>query len=170
MRRSLLIFLILLFLGIAVKSMAELPDDFDEPPTREQMGKVRERIETLRIWKLTKALDLDDRTSAQLFPVLNRYDKKRVEIEHALWSGMRELKESLKGKREGQLKGIIERLEADHKALQRINDSEREELKKILTVEQQAKFILFQQKFNREIKKIIAEARERRLERFKERR
>lgn len=51
--------------------LAQPPEDFDRPPTKEQMENVRERIETLRMWKLTKTLDLDEKTSAKLFPLLN---------------------------------------------------------------------------------------------------
>lgn len=88
-----------------------------------------------------------------------KYDKKRAEMEDTLRGDMKRLRESLKEGREGQLKDILERLEENHKALQRINDEERAELKKILTIEQQAKFILFQQEFDRDIRKTIAEAR-----------
>lgn len=80
-------------------------------------------------------------------------------MEDTLRGDMKRLRESLKEGREGQLKDILERLEENHKALQRINDEERAELKKILTIEQQAKFILFQQEFDRDIRKTIAEAR-----------
>lgn len=37
-------------------------------------AKVRQRIHALRAWRLTEALDLDDKTAAKLFPILNRYD------------------------------------------------------------------------------------------------
>jgi len=159
-------FFLLFFLvvGFAGNSMAEFPGDYDRPPKKEQMEKVRKRVETLRMWKLTKALDLDEKTSAQLFPLLNGYDKKRAEIERALWTGMKDLRDSLRERSEGRLRDILDRLEMDHKALQRINDEERAEVKKILTVEQQAKFVLFQVEFNKEIRRIIAEARDKRQE------
>lgn len=168
MQKNVFTFLFLFFLlvGFAVNSIAEPPEDFDRPPTKEQMKRVRERIETLRMWKLTKALDLDEKTSAQLFPLLNRYDKKRAEIEQSIWAGIKGLKESLREKREGKLRDILDRLEQDHRELQRTNDEERADLKRILTIEQQAKFVLFQQEFNKEIRKIIAEARDKRQERF----
>ncbi len=161
--KFLLVFL--LVFGFAVNSLAQPPEDFDRPPTKEQMEKVRKRIETLRMWKLTRALDLDEGTSAKLFPLLNKYDKNRTEIERALRNDIKELRESLKEGREGhQLKNILDRLEENHRAMQRTNDEERAELKKILTIEQQARFVLFQHEFDREIRKIIAEARERRFE------
>ena len=164
MQKNLVKFFLLFFLvaGFAGNSLAEFPDDYDRPPTKEQMEKVRKQIETLRMWKLTKALDLDEKTSAQLFPVLNRYDKKRAEIERALWVGMKDLRDSLRDRCESRLRDILDRLEIDHKALQRINDEERAEVKKILTTEQQAKYVLFHVEFSKEIRRIIAEARDKR--------
>lgn len=155
-----------LVIGFNQSSLAEPPEDFDRPPPKGQMEKVRKRIETLKMWKLTQALDLDEKTSAKLFPLLSKYDKKRAEIERAMRDDMKELRESLKERREGNLKNILDKLEQNHKAIQMINDEERAELKKILTIEQQARFILFQQEFDREIRRIIAEARERRHERL----
>jgi len=168
MKKNIVKFLVLFFIvfGFTVDGMAEFPDDTDKPPTQEQMKKVRKRIETLRMWKLTKALDLDENTSAQLFPVLNRYDKQRAELERALWTSMKELRDTLGERREGRLKEILEKLENDHKALQRINDEERAEVKRILNIEQQAKFVLFQVEFNKEIRRIIAEAKDKRQRRL----
>lgn len=149
--------------GFAAHGLAE-PPDFERPPTKEQRERVRQRIETLRMWKLTKDLDLDEKMSAQLFPLLNRYDKKRAEMEHAMHENMKELRESLREKREGQLRGIIERLEQHHKGMQNLKDAEWEEMKKILTIEQQARYVIFLQEFDREMRKIIGEARGRRHE------
>lgn len=160
---KILLSLFLVF-GFALTGAAEPREDFERPPSKEQRERVRKRIETLKMWKLTKALDLDEKTSAQLFPLLNKYDRRRVEIEEALRSGMNELKESLREKREASLKNILEKLEENHRAMQRINDEERGELKKILTIEQQARFIVFHQEFEQEIKRIIAEARGRHSE------
>lgn len=162
---------IILFVCLAIwplAAMAEQPNvydrDHDRPPSREQMEKVRKKIETMRMWKLTSALDLDEKSSAQLFPVLNKYDRKRAESEAAVRDSIRELRDSLREKNEARLKVILERLEQGHKGIQRINDEERAELRKLLTVEQQARFVLFQQEFNRDVRELIGESRERRGE------
>lgn len=167
MKRNILVWLFsaVLIAGFASTSIAEPPES-DRPPSKEQMERVRERIETLRMWKLTKALDLDEKTSAQVFPLFNKYDSKRVKIEKALRNGMKELKDSLKDKREAQLKAVLDRLEKDHNAMQKLNDDERSELKNVLTVEQQARLIIFKQEFEREIRKIIAETKEKRADRL----
>lgn len=159
---KILLSLIILF-GFTAYGLAE-PPDFEKAPTKEQKEKVRQRIETLRMWKLTKDLDLDEKTSGQLFPLLNRYDKRRAEMENAMQENMNALRESLREKREGQLRGILDRLEQNHKGMQSLRDSEWDEMKKILTIEQQAKYVIFLQEFDREMRRIIREARGRRHE------
>lgn len=161
-----ILLLIILLLGLAANSVAEPAEDFDRPPSKEQMEKIRKRIETLRMWRLTEALNLDEKASAQIFPILNRFDKKRYELENFLREGMRDLRESLRNKKEDQIKKILNKLEENHRALQSLKQEEWAELKKMLTVEQQARFIIFLTEFEREVRKLIAEARERRGERF----
>lgn len=156
------ILMIILMLTSFSISATAFQGDMDEPPTKEQREKIRERISTLKMWKLTEALDLDEKTSTQLFPIINKYDKLRAETELSLRKGMRKLKRALKEERESKLKAILDELEQDHHALQRIADDEWNEMKRVLTVEQQAKLVIFKQEFDRNIRKIIAEARERR--------
>jgi len=100
------------------------------------------------MWRLTDALNMDEKTSTQIFPLLSKYERKRAEVELSLRSSMKELRESLKEKREGNLKNILDKLEENRKTLQRIKEEEWAEIKKILTIEQQARFILFQQELS----------------------
>jgi hypothetical protein len=83
----------------------------------------------------------------------------------ALAAGMRDLKKAL-GDRNAQLRSVLDELERNHRALQEINREEWTALKNVLTVEQQAKYILFHQEFNRELKKMIENAKEKNLERM----
>lgn len=153
--------LMLVVLSLSAVSTA-VNTEADNSPRSEEMERVRERIETLRMWKLTKALDLDTSASAKIFPIINKYGKKRAELHQAVRTRMKELNDLLKEKQEERLKNGIERLEQTNKALQSINEEERGELKKVLTLEQQAKFIIFQHQFEHEIRKLIAESREKR--------
>ncbi|MEC4676819.1 MAG: hypothetical protein VST72_07885 [Nitrospirota bacterium] len=144
------------------------PDGPDRPPSREQMEKVRERIEAIKIWKMTKALNLDEKTAARLFPLMNRFDKERGEIQRKIRDGLKEIKDGLKDKDDRQLIGIMEKLEDYHRELQRLKDREWAELKGILTVEQQARFLVFTEEFQNEIRNIIARTKGRRFERMRE--
>lgn len=165
-----IILLVFIVCGFTAQGFAEPPGYLDRPPTKEQRDKVRKRIETLKMWKLTQALDVDETTSAKLFPLLNRYDKRKAEIHQNIRQGMREMKRSLKENRTEGLKNTLAMIEENHRALQSINDEEWQEMKKILTVEQQAKFIIFRQEFDREVRKIISDSKERRNKRVQKKR
>jgi len=164
MRKHVATILLVLFVmcGFTAQGFAETQEYPDKPPTKQQRDKVRERIETLKMWKMTKALDLDEATSEKVFPILNKYDKRKAEIHQELRDGMRSLRQSLSENRTGELQDILSGLEENHKALQSIKDEEWAEMKKVLTIEQQARFILFRQEFDREVHRLIADAKDRR--------
>ena len=140
MKKNVAKILLIVFIvcGFSAQGLAEQPDYLDRPPTKEQRDRVRKRIETLKMWKLTKALDIDESTSAKLFPLLNRYDKRKAEIHQNIRQGMREMRRSLEENRTEGLQNTLAMLEENHKALQSINDEEWQEMKKILTTEQHA--------------------------------
>ena len=167
MKKNIFKILLLVFImcGFTAQGLAEPPDYLDRQPTKEQRDKVRKRIETLKMWKLTQALDIDETTSARLFPLLNRYDKRKSEIHQNIRQGMREMKKSLKENRTEGLQNTLAMIEENHRTLQSINDEEWQEMKQILTVKQQAKFIIFRQEFDREVRKIISDTKEKRKKR-----
>jgi len=136
------------FTSNGVTELRNAPEFDNLPKEGLEKGKVKKK-EILRIWGLTKALDLDIETAAQLFPILHKYDKKRVEIYRKIKRDIRELKDALEEGSGEQIKGILTRLEQNQRALQEINEEERAELKNILTLEQQARYVLFQYKFFR---------------------
>lgn len=143
---------------------------FDPPPPREKIEQIQKQIELTRMWRLTKELDLDEKSAARLFPILNRYDKKRMDFEIERFRIMRQLREAINEDRgwnnDRKVDKLIERLESNKSALDRLREEERGELKKALTSKQMARYILFQQRFEHEMKEMI---REHRRERFPER-
>ncbi len=135
---------------------AQFPED---EPSSEKREQIRKRIETLRMWKLTEELDLDEKTSARLFPVLGKYDKQRAKLQHTIRKDMRELRRSLRSDQDADYRGMLDRLEKNHKEMQSIKDAEIKELKTILTAKQQAQYLLFHMKFKREMRRIIDDSR-----------
>ena len=154
MRKDVAKFLLFLFIicgftaqGFAQQHEPSGPGSFNKQPTAQQKASVRERIESMKMWKLTKDLDLNEATSAKLFPIINKYDKKKAEIYETLRTKMQEIKVALDGKKTDQLKDLIVKVEDSRKELQGVNDEEWTEVKKVLTTDQQAKYILSQQEF-----------------------
>jgi Spy/CpxP family protein refolding chaperone len=163
MKRYMIITMLVSLMIMSTATYGLAVPDIDDPPKKERHERIRESIETLRMWKLTKALDLDEATASRLFPLLNRYDKKRYRIEKTVRKDMRDLKRALEDRRMSELQEILQRLEDKHRELQRLNDEERAELKKILTPEQQARYVLFQYKFKKDMRRMIEKAKTRQL-------
>ncbi len=166
MKRLWHIFFLLLFLFTPCLSlMAQTANRPGQPAGKSQQDEARERIETLRMWRLTKALDLDEKGCALVFPILSRYDRRRTEVQRALGAGMGDLRKAIAmaDKPEAVLRKIIDGLERNRKVLQDINQEEWTTLRGVLTVEQQAKYLIFQQEFNQQISKMIENAKEKNL-------
>lgn len=161
------IILSLFLLGFCAESMAisAYGDDLDGPPSGARKEKIRKRIETMKMWKLTQALDLDEKLASRLFPMLHEYDRKRDGVEREIRKEVDSLKAVIETHDEPAMKKIMASLEKKHDALRQLRDEERSRLREILTVEQQAKYLIFRMEFKREIRKMIAEARWKRRER-----
>ncbi|MFH1147649.1 MAG: hypothetical protein V1736_08070 [Pseudomonadota bacterium] len=158
MKRLSVIVLTTLFLAAGLTGYSFAQPDSGRPARGEKMARVRDKICEMRMEKLRDYLGLDEKTWARLAPLLERYREKKTEMRSALKDAMRELKRFLKEKNETQMKAILDKLDQVQRDLHDLNQQEREEMRKILTVEQQAKYVVFQKKFAREIKGKIREA------------
>lgn len=131
------------------------------PPTEERREEIRKKIEAIRIWRLTEALKLDADTSVRLSSILSSLDLKRREIQREQMEAMRALRQTLRSSKpdEAKLKSLLDRLESNHRSMQELREREIKNLKEILSPEQQARFLIFQQEFQREMRGIIEGAR-----------
>ncbi len=140
---------------------------FDNQPGRgdslseKKREEIRKKIEAVRIWRLTEELKLDENTAAKLSAFLSSFDQQRRGIMRDQMSTIRELRHALKASKpdEPKLKAALDKLEKNRRAMQDIRDREIAGLRNILTIEQQARFLIFQQEFRREMQRMIAGAR-----------
>jgi superfamily II RNA helicase len=147
-----LIFLCFILLPLrGIWAQGPPPSQGDRSGHGEEREKIRENIETFRMYKLLEALDLTAEQSTQFLPVLKDFrdakqrfhDKRReylTELEAALESEVdqKKLKEALAGLED--TRGEFER-----------------EFKGFLEKAKQAKFHLFEEKFERRLKDTIQE-------------
>lgn len=145
--------------------------DDRKPPSTEKVERMRKRIETMKMWKLTQVLDLDEQRAAELFPVLNRYNKKRLDVMKRMRENMRKLRGTVDSAPEDELQVLIRNLRDAHAELKAVNEEELESFRGLLSVREFAKFVIFKQDFNREMKRRIARIRDKREKRdYRERR
>lgn len=135
--------------------------DGAEDASEAKREEVRKKLETVRMWRLTEALKLDEKTSTQLASFLSSIDEKRRGLIKANREAIKEMRASLNtGKPdEGKLKAGIDRIERNQQAIQELRQKEINGVKGMLTTEQQARYLVFQQDFRREIRSMIAGAR-----------
>jgi hypothetical protein len=132
-----------------------------EPLSDEKRAEIRRKIETVRIWRLTEALKLDTNTSAKLSSLLSSLDRQRREIQRDQTRTLFMLQQSLLSPKieESRIKFDLDKLEQNYRAMQDLKYKEMSGLKKILTIEQQGRYVIFQQEFTREMRGMIQGAR-----------
>ncbi len=119
--------------------------------------KIRERIEMLRMWRLLEALDLSTEQSERFLPILNDFQKEQKELEKAKRESLKMLKEEISKEEMDHRK--IEKILNDLKENRVLFEKKREKFlfaaKEVLSLEQQARLILFEERFAEHIKDMI---------------
>jgi len=141
--------------------------DHPTPPGRnkalseKKRKELRKKVQAVRIWKLTEELKLDADTSAKLSALLSSMDQKRLDIQREQRESLWALRQSINSSKpdESKIKSDLEKLEKNHLAMEELRSKEMQGLKKILTAEQQARYLLFQQEFRSEMRGMIEGAR-----------
>jgi Spy/CpxP family protein refolding chaperone len=130
-------------------------------PDAKKREEVRKKIETVRMWRLTEELKLDEKTSARLASFLSALDEKRRGLMHERMEAMGDLRTLLKTEKpdEKKLKTDLDKLEKTRREMVELEGKEISGIRDILSVEQQARYVIFQQEFRREMRGMIAEAR-----------
>jgi Spy/CpxP family protein refolding chaperone len=131
-----------------------------EPMSEEKREEVRKKINAVRIWRLTEALKLDADASVKLSSLLSSFDHQRRDIHRDQTKTMNTLRSAIRSQKPdgSQIKTCLEKLEKDHHALQELTNNEMSGLKNILTIEQQARYVVFQNDFTREMRGMIGGA------------
>lgn len=127
------------------------------PPEEEEP---MEKIETIRLYQLTEELKLNEDQAAKLFPKFRSLRELRKEAEKRRIEKITELAELLAQKAKSELlKKKIEELKEVEKRFQTREETLKKEIESILSTEQFARFLIFQERFERRIKKMIREMR-----------
>lgn len=130
-------------------------------PTEEQREEIRKKIETVRIYRLSAELGLDPQTAAKLGAFLGSVGRKRRDISREQIESMGQLRAALRERDpdEKKLKDLLDRLAKSQRRMTAIRDGEMQGLEGILSVEQQARYLIFQRDFQQDIRRMIEQSR-----------
>ena len=127
---------------------------------QERAEELRKRVELIWMWKLTEELNLTEKEGAKLFPVLRTYEEKKRGLREENRRLVGELERMIKDNApERELKGAIRALEENDGKRQEVEKEAFREIEKILSVEKQAKYIVFQARFKHEIHGLLQRTR-----------
>lgn len=150
----------LIFLTITLALAQPLPEpEQEEPPPPER--EPREWIETLRKVRLIDELRLSEEQITKFFPKLNELKETREQFNQQRRELIDELADLLaKGKKSiEQINAKLDKLFNLEEEFHKRETVLRKELRKILTPEQQIRFILFQTRFDDELRQMIQRVR-----------
>lgn len=132
----------------------------DTPAGERDLSRVRKKVEALRAWQLTEELDLDEKTSSRLFPVIREADQERWRIEASNRDLVREMARSLKQADPDpeEINQILDKLQSNRRELVRAEERHLASVRQILSPEDTARYLMFQIRFQREIRQRAAQA------------
>jgi len=126
-------------------------------PSDQQREEVRKKMEAIRIARLTETLKLDEKTAAKFIPAITSLDQKRRTLLMENQEILREMRGVLAAQTpdEGKLKAAIGRIEKNQHEILSLRNKEFTAIRDNLTVEQQARYLLFHQEFQREMRGLV---------------
>jgi len=151
------------FASIAVAQPGP-PDDrgMNRRHERRDRAQAHQRVELMKMWKLTDALDLDQETAAKLFPLMNKYDSKIREIRKQRQEITKQMREELKQSEpdSAALRRMIDAFKKNELDMSDMRIKKFEDMSEVLTAEQAARALLLIPRFENDMKKMIGEVRE----------
>jgi Spy/CpxP family protein refolding chaperone len=139
------------FLFLSMMFFGRLTFVSAQPNGWQNRQKVRENLITLRLLRLTQALDLTEEQAARIYPVINRIEKDKSEIQKQMSVDIADLRLLVNepAPREADIDAKNRKIKAARESI-RVKDVELDEfLEKNLTTVQKARYLLFQIEFFR---------------------
>lgn len=123
--------------------------------------RVMEMITTMRIIRMTEELGLSDQQIASILPRLRERDSVSFQyrMDQATDLDQLEAQISRNNPSEARIGEIVRRMRDRENAYQKKIETINSEIMNNLTVEQQARFIVFEARFEQEIRRLIAQVR-----------
>lgn len=130
-----------------------------DPEQKRDRDKVQDRIETLTMWKLIEALDLDQPTADKLLEIRHRFLAQRKSLQKGLSQDFqairKQLSDSSKTVDEKELGRLLADVREKRKELQGLREQQYEDVSKVLTVRQRAQLVLFFRDFRQELRSLL---------------
>jgi Spy/CpxP family protein refolding chaperone len=128
---------------------------------------VREQIRSVKVWQLTRDLELSEKQAYEFFPILEQYDRRGQQLKAQRRVSERELESLVKDGDDGdaRVQTLLRHLRDLDMQLDENKSVFQAKIRSILTIKQQAHYELFEKKFEANLRQMIDELRKRKGER-----
>ncbi len=139
----------------------------DRPYGKQDKERMRERIELMKMWKLTEALDLDQETAAKLFPLMHEFDVRQRQLHKNRGETIKLMREKLDGESadSSALRALITEFKKNERKMVDLRIERLDSMSEHLSDVQVAKMIALVPRFERGVRELLGDAREMRKER-----
>ena len=124
--------------------------------------KTREKIQMIKMLKLTESLKMDRDQSARFFAVDSQYEEAKRRFHREIHEDIQKLRNLIRDTNppDRELRDIVARIKNRKRDIDELMNKQTEEELNLLKPEQQARYLLFQIDFRREMDNLIREIRE----------
>jgi Spy/CpxP family protein refolding chaperone len=140
----------------------QMPGPRQDRPSEEQRREaVRKKMDAVKIARLTETLKLDEKTAAAFIPVITALEQKRRALMKENREIMQEIRIMLHASQpdEGKLKIAVNKVEKNRQEIAAQRNKEFDAARNHLTVTQTARYIIFNQEFQQEMRGMVDGAR-----------
>jgi hypothetical protein len=118
-------------------------------------------IENVRIYRMTKELDLSSEQAIEFFPKLKEFQKAEQQFTEEKTRILNGLRDRIsRGSTDQEILSLLDEFENAHRRRLENLVARTKDMFEILTPTQRAKFLIFQDDFNREIRELIKKVKQ----------
>lgn len=145
---------LLIVVALGLSGSPSIAQESDRPP---DIG----RLERARLERLQGLLELNDRQTSELEAAMRDFRRQNQEAGAERRRAMQGLRQAL-GREpvdDEEVRRALDRLEAQRRSTERLREQQRQRLGQLLTPQQRAKFMLFNEQFDARVRQLMAERR-----------
>jgi hypothetical protein len=130
--------------------------------SKDPREKTRDRIQMIKMLKLTDTLKLDQEGTARFFAVNSQYEENKKRLRRDLHEELERLRHLMRdmAPQERELRETISRVKNRKREVDALAQRQMDDEMNLLRLDQQGRYILFQIDFRREMDDLIREVRE----------
>ena len=122
---------------------------------RPRFGMNKERMHLIKLWRLVDELEVDEEQAATFFPVWSKHERERKEILERRKEAAEELSKLLDAGSDKKVEDQLHKVRDIDSELQVLDRQFKERLSGVLSISQEARLLLFEDRFRIDLRHLV---------------